>query len=118
MGFVKLQLVAKYENKIKGGPLGDLKKILNEIFEQCHSAEKCKRGDPLGFFDINCVAKYRNKRRETLWWNPKTSKKSRTMPKKIRLKNTKGETYVFEVVYVDIFVLDELLAFRVCFGGP
>ena len=37
------------------------KKIFNEIFEQCHSAEKCKRGDPLRFFDIHCVAKYRNK---------------------------------------------------------
>ena len=37
------------------------KKFYNEIFEQCHSAEKCKRGDPLRFFDIHCVAKYRNK---------------------------------------------------------
>ena len=35
------------------------KKILKiEIFEQCHSAEKCK--NPLVFFDIHCVAKYRN----------------------------------------------------------
>ena len=51
LGFVKLQLVAKYE-KIKGGPLGDFKiseKKLNEIFERCHSAEKCK-GGPLGNF--------------------------------------------------------------------
>ena len=64
-GFVKLQLVAKYEKKIEGEPFGDLKKfpkkIFNEIFEQCHSAEKCKREDPLGFFDIHCVAKCRNK---------------------------------------------------------
>ena len=29
------------------------------MFEQCYSAEKCKRGDPLGFFDIHCVAKCR-----------------------------------------------------------
>ena len=45
---MKLQLVAKYEKKIEGGPLRDfikfLKKIFNEIFEQCHSAEKCKGG--------------------------------------------------------------------------
>ena len=49
--------------KNKGGPSGDFEKlpkqIKNEIFEQCHSAEKCKRA----FFDIDCVAKYRNKRR-------------------------------------------------------
>ena len=65
-GFVKLQLVAKnLKKKLKGGPFGDMKKFpkkfFNEIFEQCHSAEKCKRGDPLRFFDIHCVAKYRNK---------------------------------------------------------
>ena len=51
--------------KLKGGPFGDMKKFpkknFNEIFKQCHSAEKCKRGDPLQFFDIHCVAKYRNK---------------------------------------------------------
>ena len=46
--------------KKKGGPFGDIfpKKFFNEIFEQCHSAEKCKRGDPLQFFDIHCVAKH------------------------------------------------------------
>ena len=47
-GFVKLQLVAKYEKKIEGEPFEDLKKFpkkfKNEIFEQCHSAKKCKRG--------------------------------------------------------------------------
>ena len=47
---------------MNGGPFGDMKKFpknfLNEIFEQCHSAEKCKRGDPLRFFDIHCVAKH------------------------------------------------------------
>ena len=50
MGFVKLQSVANYEKKIEAGPLGDLEKFpkknfQNEIFEQCHSAEKCKRGE-------------------------------------------------------------------------
>ena len=51
--------------KLKGGPFGDMKKFLNnffnEIFEQCHSAEKCKRGDPLQFFDIHCVAEHQKK---------------------------------------------------------
>ena len=50
----------KFEKKLKGH---FSKKFFNEIFEQCHSAEKCKRGDPLQFFDIHCVAKHRNKRR-------------------------------------------------------
>ena len=52
----------KILKKLKGGPFGDMKKFpknfFNEIFEQCHSAEKCKRGDPLRFFDIHCVAKH------------------------------------------------------------
>ena len=39
------------------------KNFFNEIFEQCHSAEKFKKGDPLQFFDVHCVAKYRNKSR-------------------------------------------------------
>ena len=56
----------KKNSKNEGGPFGDMKKfprknILNDIFEQSHSAEKCKKGDPLQFFDIHCVAKYRNK---------------------------------------------------------
>ena len=50
---------------MKGGHFGDMKKFpknfFNEIFEQCHSAEKCKRGDPLRFFDIHCVAKHQKK---------------------------------------------------------
>ena len=46
------------------GTLGRFWKISeNEIFEQCQSTEKCKRGDPSGFFDIHWVAKYQNKRR-------------------------------------------------------
>ena len=53
---------------MKGGPFGDMKKFpknfFNEIFEQCHSAEKCKRGDPLRFFDIHCVAKHQKKLKE------------------------------------------------------
>ena len=63
-GFVKLQLIAKNEKKIEGARGHEKisqKNFLNEIIEQCQSAEKCKRGDPLQFFDIHCVAKYRNK---------------------------------------------------------
>ena len=76
----------KIWKKMKESPLGVWKnfpkKFKNEIFEQCHSAKKCKRGDPLGFFDIHCVAKCRNKWRGTLWCNPISFKKSSTVPKK------------------------------------
>ena len=62
---MKLQLVAKNFKKIEGGTLWRHEKISEkffiEIFEQCHSAEKCKKGDPLRFFDIHCVAKHQKK---------------------------------------------------------
>ena len=74
---------------MKGGPFGDMKKFpknfFNEIFEQCHSAEKCKRGDPLRFFDIHCVAKHQKIEGGTLWgknFNPKSFKKSHSSEKR------------------------------------
>ena len=30
----------------------------NENFDLCHSADKCKRAVPLGFFNIHSVAEY------------------------------------------------------------
>ena len=67
------------------------KKIINEIFEQCHSAEKCKKGDPLGFFEIHYVAKYLKKLKgRPFFWNPKRFKKSRIVLKKIRVKKRGG----------------------------
>ena len=51
-----------------------------------NSADECKRRDPLRFFDIHCVTKHRNKRRG----DPLVESKSRIVPKKIRVKNTKG----------------------------
>ena len=90
---MKLQLVANYEANCRG-TLGRFlknseKNFKNEIFEQCHSAEKCKKRDPLGFFYIHCAAKYRNKRRRPFGGIQKKFKKSRIVPKKIRVKNTK-----------------------------
>ena len=86
---MKLQLVAKCENE--GGPSGDYNKfpknIKDEIFEQCHSAEK---RNPLDFWTSIVLQKIETNEGDTLWCNPKTSKKSRTVPKKIRVKNTKG----------------------------
>ena len=77
MGFVKLQLIAKYE-----------------IFEQCHSAKKCKR-DLLGFFHIHCVAKYRNKRRGDPSVESKKVQKKLHSAEKIRVNNTKGGILCF-----------------------
>ena len=86
----------KFEKKLKGDPLGTWKnfpkKFFNEIFEQCHSAEKCKRGDPLRFFDIHCVAKYRNK------WRGDPLVQSKKLQKKCWKKV--GLRCVFEVVDV------------------
>ena len=79
-GLCETPFGCKTFKKLKGDPWEILKnfrkKFKKEIFEQCHSAEKCKRGDPLGFFDLHCVAKYRNKRRgNTLVESKKLQKK-------------------------------------------
>ena len=41
-GLFELQFLPKYEKNLK-----------TDIFEQCHSAENCKREDPLGFVNIH-----------------------------------------------------------------
>ena len=49
-----------------------------------HSAEKCKRRDPLGFINIYSVTKYQETRKGDSFETLKNfQKKSRTMPKKI-----------------------------------
>ena len=48
-----------------------------------HSAEKCKRGDPLGFINIYSVAKYQKTRKGDSFETLKIFEKSRTVPKKI-----------------------------------
>ena len=55
-----------------------------------HSAEKCKRGDPLGFINIYSVAKYQKTRKGDSFETLKIFfEKSRTVPK----KKLKGETF-------------------------
>ena len=44
----------------------------------------------MGFFDIHCVAKYRNKRRGDPLVESEKFKKSLIVPKKMRVKNTKA----------------------------
>ena len=94
------------------------KKLENEIFEQRHSAEKCYKGDRLLFLTSIVLQNIETNEVETLWWNPKNFKKIRIVPKKSNEKyRGEGVTYVYEVLDVDVFVLDKFLAFRVCFGG-
>ena len=76
----------KIFKKIEGGTLWRHEKISqkNEIFEQCHSAEKCKRGD-LWDFLTSIVLQHKNIETTeggTLWCNPKKFKKSSIVPKK------------------------------------
>ena len=48
-----------------------------------HSAEKCKKGDSLGFMNIYSVAKYQKTRKGDSFETVKNFRKSRTMPEKI-----------------------------------
>ena len=102
-GLCETPVGCKISKKLKEGPFGNIEKNRNnfkiEIFEQCHSAENCKRGDPLVE-------------------SKKLQKKSHSPGKYPSEKQQKGGSYVIEVLDVDVFVLDEFLAFRVCFGRP
>ena len=61
---------------MKGDPLETLKKILKfEIFEQCHSAENCKRGTLWDFLTSIVLQNIKKIEGETLWWNPTSFKK-------------------------------------------
>ena len=106
--------------KIKGDPWEIFKiseKKIKMRFLNSVTVPKNVKGGTLWDFLTSIVLQniFKNEG-ETLWWNPKSFKKSRIVPKKIRVKNTKG-SYVIEVLDVDVFVLDEVLAVRVCFGG-
>ena len=80
---------------MKGHPRAILKNFIeNDIFEQRHSAEKCKRGTLWDFLTSIVLQKIQANEGETLWCNPKNSKKSHIVPKKIRVKNTKGGSLV------------------------
>ena len=83
----------------------------NEIFEQCHSAEKYKRGTLWDF--LTSIANYRKNWRGTLWCNPKNFKKSRIVPKKSGANV--GSLVCFRGsgrVLFFLFALDALLRFR------
>ena len=90
---MKLQLVAKYEKKLKGEPCEIVKnfrkKFEMRFLNSVTVPKNVKGGTVWDFFDIHCVANIETNEGETHWWNPKNFIKSRIVPKKIRVKNTK-----------------------------
>ena len=66
--------------KLKGDP--SEKNFKNEIFEQCHSAEKCKRGTLWDFLTSIVLQNIETNEGVTLWCNPKSFKKSHRAEKK------------------------------------
>ena len=79
--------------KIEGGPFRDIKKNIREkktknrkirILSQSHSAEKLKKGDPLGFLKLQFAVKYQKNLKGGPFGDKKNSKKSRTVTKKLK----------------------------------
>ena len=74
---------------MKGGPFGDMKKFPKKffyeiIFEQCHSAEKCKRGTLCNFLTSIVLQNIKKIEGGTFWgkiFNPKSFKKSHSSEK-------------------------------------
>ena len=88
-GFFETSVCCKLSENLKGA-LWRLK-IRKKSIEQ----KKIQRGDPLGFFDTHCVAKYRNKRRIDPLVESKKFQKKSIVPKKIQVKNTIGGSLVY-----------------------
>ena len=59
------------------------KKSKNEIFELCHSAEKCKRRTLSDFLKSILLQNIEPNEEGTVWCNPKNFRKSLIVPKKI-----------------------------------
>ena len=98
-------MCCKVLKTLRGGAFGDIKtfskKNKNEIFEQSHSAENCKKGEPLGFFNIYSFAKYQKQlkvgsfRDITKFSNNKSYRAERSL---IVPNNWKGGSFCFVMV--------------------
>ena len=78
--------------------------FFNEIFEQCHSAEKCKRGTLRYFLTSIVLQNIETNEGGTLWCNPKNLKKV--------LKKSGAKVFFSRLstsVLFFLFVLDALL---------
>ena len=83
--FAKTPVCCKIRKKLNGDPLETLKIEKNEIFERCHSAEKCKRETLWDFLTSILLHNIETNERGTLWCNPIIFKKSHSA----EVKNTK-----------------------------
>ena len=85
-------------------------------------AQNCKRGTIWKFLTSIVLQNIETNEGETLWCNPKKFKKqshsAEENPSEKHRKVIFSMFSVFEVRDVDVFVLDKVLAFRVCFGRP
>ena len=70
----------KAQNIFFGKKLAIFEKFF--LSKKSHSAEKCKRGDPLGFINIHSVAKYEKNSKGDPFETLKFFSKSRTVPEK------------------------------------
>ena len=75
----------KITKNSKGGPFGTIKNFR----KKSHSAEKCRRGDPLGLINIHSVAKYEKTRRA----DPFETLKNFSEKKSHRAENTLRRAY-------------------------
>ena len=95
----------KFFKKWRGDPLEtwkNFRKFFNEIFEQCHSAQKCKRAwHPL------CCKTSKKIEGGTLWgknFNPKSFKKSHSSEKKLGILSVISRLWTSVLFF--LFVLD------------
>ena len=114
----------KKRKKIEGGTLwghekNSEKKFLNEIFEQCHSAEKFKRGTLCDFLTSIVLQNSETNEGGTLWCNPKSFKKSHSAEKKwgyggiLSVFSRLWTSVLFFLIVLDALLRLQLLSFEV-----
>ena len=118
--FLKLQFVAKCE---KNEGFGDIKNFSeNEIFEQCHSGEICKKGTLWNFLASILLQIIETIEGGLFGVIRKLSEKNLIVPKKIQVKNIKKVWWTLGMLsrlwtwLLFFFVLEDVLTFPACFG--
>ena len=98
--------------KIKGGSLGDFKKFPEKKFEMrflnsVTGPKNVKGGTLWDFLASIVLQNIETNEGKTVRWNPKNFKKKVAQCRKKSEWKTPRGSYVFEVLDVDVFVLDE-----------
>ena len=123
MDFVKLQLVAKYEKKLKGA-LGrfqniSAKKIKMRFLNSVTVPKNLKDGTLWNFLISIVLQNFETNEVETLWWNPKNFKKSHSAEKNPSEKKTKGRGDPMFLRFWTLMFLFWTRFWRFeCFGRP